>query len=284
MTSTLKTARLLALALFISNGLEAQRITRRESRGEVRNQVTVETVVAAINNSARVSARLANLGAFTSERIRIIDVRPFIARARRGSYVATLEKNVERIEALRADLVAQDPVVRALADRRPSLTVDAVVAAGILDVMETGKSFNVLVLYVDNGNALGTASSGNRSVATFRPTSAGVLSALQVSPEMVARVSALASLRLDRVRFYDISAFLQPTDADSYRAALRRNETAIRSLRAELSKRPLVLQAMARHDATLTLGDIFAADILGEEDALVLYYQRRTVADAPGGT
>jgi hypothetical protein len=285
MTNTMTTtARFAVLALIISSGLDAQRITRRESHGEVRNTVNISTVVAAIDNSARVTARLGSLGPLSSDRIRVIDVRPFIARARRATYVSSLASNTERVEALRAELVTLDPVVRALADRRPPLSVDAVVAAGILDVIETGKSVNVLVLYVDNSNRLGVSPSGSNTLNSFRPNSAGLMSALHVSPEMVARVSALEALRVDRVRFYDIDAILKPSDSDSYEAAVRRNHTAIRSLRAELSKRPLIMQAMGRHDGKLMLGDIVAADILGEEDVLVLYYKRQSVANDGNAT
>jgi hypothetical protein len=268
------TARLTVLALILTTTLDAQRITRRESHGEVRNSVNVSTVVAAIDNAARVTARLNGIGILTNDRIRVIDVRPYIAASRRAAYRSSLENNQDRIEDMRAALVTMDPVVRVLADRK--ITVDAVVAAGILDVMETGKSSNVLVLYVDSSNQIGMSSSTSRSLMSFRPTPSGVMSALYVSPEMVARVSALESVRIDRVRFYDIDAILKPTDKDTYEAAVRRNNTAIRSLRVELSKRPPVMQAMARHDGKLLIGDIYAADLIGDDDVLVLYYKRTT--------
>jgi hypothetical protein len=277
-------ARTVVLALIISSSVDAQRITRRESRGEVHNRVTVSTVLTAIDNSPRVTNRLNGLGVLTAERIRVIDVRPYIAAPRRSTYNASLESNAQHIERLRAELVTLDPVVRVLAARRPQLTVDDVVAAGILDVIETGKSSNVLVLYVDSGNRLGKASSQSRTLTTYRPTTPALLNAVYTSPEMVARVSSLESLRLDRVRFFDVDAIVQPADADSYRTAVRQNESSIRALRAELSKRPLIMHALARHDAKLKLGDIFAADILGEEDVLVLYYKRKAAVTDNGGT
>jgi hypothetical protein len=231
MTALACAARLVTLALLISADLQGQRITRRESHGEVRNTVHVATVVAALDNSARITARLKRASPVTSDRIRIVDVRQSIAARRSAFYVAALQRNAARIQALRAELVTQDPVVRAPAD-------------------------------------------------TFRPTPAGLLSALQVAPEMVARVSALESLRLDRVRFYDIDAILKGADTELFRRAARLNESSIRSLRAELSKRPLVMHAMAQHDGTLVLGDIYAADILGEGDVLVLYFKRQRDAAA----
>lgn len=276
-------ARLTVLALTLTTSLGAQRITRRESHGEVRNSVNVSTIVAAMDNAPRVTSRLHGMGVLTSERIRVIDVRPYIASSRREAYRSSLQNNHDRLEALRAALVTMDPVVRVLADRTPPLTVDAVVAAGILDVIETGTSSNVLVLYVDKSNQLGMSSGANRTLTTFRPTAAGVMSALYVAPEMVARVSALETIRVDRVRFYDIDAIIKPSDAESYDAAVKRNNTAIRSLRAELSKRPLVIQAMARHDSKLLLGDIFAVDILADDAVLVLYYKRTTNTADSGG-
>jgi hypothetical protein len=263
-----------ALTFAISSGLDAQRITRRESHGEVRNHVTAPTVVAAIGNTSRVNARVDGLS-LSSDRVRVVYVRPNV---RTQNYSSALSKNAEQIEILRQELVTIEPVFRKLAESRPSLTVDDVVAAGILDVIETGKSVNVLVLYVDIRNRIGVRSTTSGAVATFRPTSSSLLSALRVAPEMVARVSMLESVRLDHVRFYDIDAILKPADSLTYRSAIRQNETSIRSLRSELSKRPLVMQAMARHDGTLMLGDIFAADILGNDDVLVLYYKRRVNA------
>ncbi len=275
-------ATLSAITFAISSGLHAQSITRRESHGEALNQVTASSVVAAIANTSRVIARLNDLS-LSSDRIRVVDVRPYV---RSQTYSAALSKNAEQIETLRAQLVTMEPVLRALADRRspPIITVDDVVAAGMLDVIETGKSVNVLLLYVDNRNRVGMPATASRTLATFRPTSAALLAALQTSPEMVARVSALESLRLDRVRFYNIDEILKPMDSASYRTATRQNETSIRSLRAELSTRPLVMAAMAQHDDKLMLGDIVAADILGKEDVLVLYYKRRVPLDSTGGT
>jgi hypothetical protein len=141
----------------------------------------------------------------------------------------------------------------------------------------------VLVLYIDNRNRVGMRATTTRTLASFNPTSAGLLSALKTSPEMVARVSAMESLRLDRVRFFDIDQILRPMDSLTYGTAIRQNETSIRSLRSELSKRPLVMQAMLRHEGKLMLGDIYAADILGNDDVLVLYYKRRVVRDNTGG-
>ena len=167
-----------------------------------------------------------------------------------------------------------DPVVRVLAKSRPALTVDDVVGAGILDVIETGKSAGVLVLYVDNRNRLRRAESADaRTLATFRPTPASLIAALHATPEMVARVSALQTLRLDRMHFFDIDAILTPAQLDDFRGAVRNNETAIRSLRAELSKRQTVMDALARFQPRLALGNIFAADIIGSGDVLVLYYK-----------
>ena len=273
-------AKVTALAFAISSGIDAQRITRRESHGEVRNMVTASTVVAAIGNTSRINARVDGLS-LSSDRVRVVDVRPYV---RTQNYSSALSKNAEQIEVLRQQLVTIEPVFRMLAEHRPSLTVDDVVAAGILDVIETGKSVNVLVLYVDNRNRIGVRSTTSGALATFRPSSASLLSALRVSPEMVARVSGLESMRLDRVRFYDIEAILKPADSLTYRSAIRQNETSIRSLRSELSKRPQVMQAMARHDEKLLLGDIFAADILGNDDVLVLYYKRRVAREITGGT
>jgi len=273
-------AKVTALAFAISSGIDAQRITRRESHGEVRNMVTASTVVAAIGNTSRINARVDGLS-LSSDRVRVVDVRPYV---RTQHYSSALSKNAEQIEILRQQLVTIEPVFRMLAEHRPSLTVDDVVAAGILDVIETGKSVNVLVLYVDNRNRIGVRSTTSGALATFRPSSASLLSALRVSPEMVARVSGLESMRLDRVRFYDIDAILKPADSLTYRSAIRQNETSIRSLRSELSKRPLVMQAMTRHDDKLLLGDIFAADILGNDDVLVLYYKRRVAREITGGT
>lgn len=267
---------LLPLALLASSRLDAQQVTRRESRGEVRNRVTVNTVVAAMDNTSRVITRLNAMGNLTDERIRVIDARPYIAPARRTTYVSALDRNGTKVEHLRAELVAIDPVVRVLARQRPTLTVDDVVAAGILDVIETGTSANVLVLYVDNRNRLRRDESADaRTLATFRPTWASLLAALHATPEMVARVRALQTLRLDRVRFYEIDAILTPADLEDFHTAVRSNETAIRSLRAELSKRPVVMQAMARNDPKLAVGAIFAADIIGSGDVLVLYYRRK---------
>ena len=276
MRRTLYTAAsLLSLAFVVSSRLDAQNITRRESRGEVHNRVTVNTVVAVMDNTSRVIARLNTMGHLTDNRVRVIDVRPYIAPARRSAYLGALDRNGAKIERLRAELVTREAAVRVLANRRPALTVDDVVGAGILDVIETGKSANVLVLYVDNRNRLGRAESADaRTLVTFRPTMASLLAALHSTPQLVARVSALETLRLDRVRFYEIDAILSPADLEDFRAAVRSNETAIRSLRAELSKRSVVMRAMARNDPSLTLGSIFAGDIIGSGDVLVLYYRR----------
>lgn len=266
------TASLLSLAMVTSH-IDAQTITRRESRGEVRNRVTVNTVTAAMNNTSRVISRLNTLGNLTDDHVRVIDVRPYIAPARRSTYLSALDRNGAMIEQLRAELVTMDPVVRVLAKRRPALTVDDIVGAGILDVIETGKSAGVLVLYVDNRNRLRRAESADgRNLATFRPTPAALIAALHATPEMVARVSALQNLRLDRMHFFDIDAILTPAQLDDFRGAVRNNETAIRSLRAELSKHPVVMDALAR--SSLSLGSIFAADIIGSGDVLVLYYRR----------
>lgn len=270
------TASLLALA-FVASHIDAQTITRRESRGEVRNRVTVNTVVAAMDNTSRVISRLNTLGNLTDDRVRVIDVRPYIAPRGRPAYMNALDRNSTTIVHLRAELVTMDPVVRVLAQSRPALTVDDVVGAGILDVIETGKSAGVLVLYVDNRNGLRRAESADaRRIATFRPTPRSLMSALHATPEMVARVSSLERLRLDRLHFFDIDAILTPAQQqDDFRAAVRNNESAIRALRAELSQRDAVMQALTRFNPSLTLGSIFAADILGSGDVLVLYYKRK---------
>ena len=73
-------ASLLSLAVVTSH-IDAQGITRRESRGEVRNRVTVNTVTAAMDNTSRVISRLNTLGNLADDRVRVIDVRPYIAPA-----------------------------------------------------------------------------------------------------------------------------------------------------------------------------------------------------------
>jgi hypothetical protein len=171
--------------------------------------------------------------------------------------------------------------VQKLADQRPALDVDDVVAAGILDVIETGESENILVLYVDNKNRLPTARprTDSRTLDTFRPSSSSLVSAVHATPETVARISALEGLRGDRIRFYDIDQILSPTEFETYRNAVRQNETSIRALRAELSKWPVVMQAMARRQPSLALGNVFAADVIGSGDVLVLYYRARNASD-----
>lgn len=271
-----------ALSLLLSAAGNAQRITRREShgavaRGEVRNRVTVSTVVVAMDNTSRITTRLNGLGNLTASSIRILDVRPFIPAARRSTYLAALDRNARKIELLRSELVSIDPVVEKLAAQKPPLDVDDVVAAGILDVIETADSENILVLYVDRRNRL--ASSRPRpngpTLDTFRPSTNSLLRALQSTPETVARVSALEGLRSDRVRFYDIDKILSTSEFDSYRSAVKQNETSIWSLRAELSKWPVVMQALSRRQPALALGNIFAADVIGG-DVLVLYYRARS--------
>ena len=261
-------------ALTLASSTEAQRITRRESHGEVVNRVTVNTVVTAIDNSPRVIPRLDALATIPVERIRIVDVRSAIPASRRTTYADALGRNEKALAALRVELVMIDPVVKVLGARRPALTVDDVVAAGILDVIETGKSANVLVLYVDNRNRIGRTAN-SRTQASYRPGSAALLAALHTTPETVALVSALEDLRIDRIRFFEIDAMLGNSDSEAFRTALRTNETSIRALRSELSKWPVVLRAMERHDAKLMLGDIFAADVIGEGGTLVLYYKRK---------
>ncbi|MGH9203879.1 MAG: hypothetical protein ACRD2A_21845, partial [Vicinamibacterales bacterium] len=147
-------------AVTLAASSEAQRITRRESHGEVVNRVTISTVVTAADNSARVIPRLSALAAIPVERIRVVDVRSSIPASRRSTYAAALERNEKALTDLRVELVMIDPVVKVLGARRPSLTVDDVVGAGILDVIETGKSANVLVLYVDNRNRTGRSTAG----------------------------------------------------------------------------------------------------------------------------
>ncbi|HJU73790.1 MAG TPA: hypothetical protein VJ717_08595 [Gemmatimonadaceae bacterium] len=263
-------------ALTVASTSDAQRITRRESHGEVVNRVTVNTIVTAIDNSSRVVPRLSALTTIPVERIRVVDVRTSIPAARRSTYTAALERNEKSLAELRVELVMIDPVVKVLGARRPALTVDDVVGAGILDVIETGKSANVLVLYVDNRNRINRSTNGNGATATsYRPGPATLFAALQSTPETVAFVSALEGLRLDRIRLYDIDKMLGDADAERYRMALRTNETSIRALRAELSKWPVVLRALEQHEAKLLLGDIFAADVVNDGSVLVLYYRRK---------
>lgn len=274
-------ASLAALALMLSTSAVAQQVTRRESHGEVRNRVNVNTVVTAMDNTSRITARLNGLGNLTVNRIRVLDVRPYIAPARRPTYLAALDRNSRKLELLRGELVTIDPVVQKLADQRPSMTVDDVVAAGILDVIETNESENVLVLYVDNRNRLPSPRprTDGRTLDTFRPSTNALISAVQATPETVARISALEGLRMDRVRFYDIDQILSKTEFESYRNAVRQNETSIRALRSELSKWPVVMTAMSRHAPPLVLGNVFAADIIDSGDVLILYYRARPPAD-----
>lgn len=262
-----------ALAVFLSVPLEAQngRVTRRESRGEVRNRVTSATVVAAVGNIPRVTERLDALGPLSRDEIRVIDVRPYIAPARRSSYRAALDRNAARIERLRVELIRRDQVVRALADHKPSFSVDDVIAAAVLEVVETGRNENVLVLYVDPRGVVTKTS----AVPAFKPTNGGLFAAIHTTPEMVARVSVLDVLRSDRVRLYDVDAILGPGDAEAFRAAVRSNETSLRSLRAELGRRSSVMEALAKHNPRLMLGEIFAADIVGSGDLLILYFKRK---------
>ncbi|MEW5917157.1 MAG: hypothetical protein AB1762_12160 [Gemmatimonadota bacterium] len=283
MSSFAVLSRLTALSLVLTVNLGAQRITRRESRGDVHNRVTAATVLTAVDDAARVAARVDRLRQITAAQVRIIDVRPAISGGQRAQYVAALTRRAADIEALRTALVAVDTAIHVLNTQRPPHTVDDVVAAGVLDVIETDKSSTVLVLYVDGQNSVGIAAAGERGsapFATFRPTVTTLLSAVQMAPEMVARVSAISTLRLDRVKFYDIDAIVKPADVEAYRTAVRQNESAIRLLRAELSKRPLVMHALARHDAKLMLGNIFAADIIGNDDALIIYFKRQAPNDA----
>jgi hypothetical protein len=262
-----------ALAVFLSAPLEAQNgsLTRRESRGEVRNRVTAATVVAAVGNAPRVTERLDALGPLARDDIRVIDVRPYIAPARRSSYRAALDRNAARIERLRAELVTRNEVVRALADHRPAFSVDDVIAAAVLEVVETGRNENVLVLYVDPRGVVIKAS----TAPAFKPTNGGLFAAIQTTPEMVARVSVLDVVRSDRVRLYDVDAILAQGDAEAFRSAVRSNETSLRSLRAELGRRSAVMEALAKHNPKLMLGEIFAADIAGSGDLLILYFKRK---------
>jgi hypothetical protein len=254
-----------------------QKITWRESHGEVRNRVNVNSVVAAMDNTSRTTTRVAGLGSLTVNRVRIVDVRPYIPAGQRRAYLAALDRNSRKIELLRGELVTIDPVVQKLADQKPALDVDDVVAAGILDVIETGESENILVLYVDNKNRLPTARprTDGRTLDTFRPSTSSLVSAVHATPETVARISALEGLRGDRIRFFDIDQILSPTEFETYRNAVRQNETSIRALRSELSKWPVVMQAMSRRQPSLALGNIFAADVIGSGDVLVLYYRAR---------
>jgi len=272
-----RTLNIAALALMLSAAANAQQITRRESRGEVRNRVNVNSVVAAMDNTSRITTRVHGLGDLTVNRVRIVDVRPYIPAAQRPTYLAALDRNSRKIELLRGELVTIDPVVLKLADQRPALDVDDVVAAGILDVIETGESENILVLYVDNRNRLPSARprTDGRTLDSFRPSTSSLVSAVNATPETVARISALEGLRSDRVRFYDIDQILSTAEFEMYRSAVRQNETSIRALRAELSKWPVVVQAMSRHQRPLVLGNIFGADVIGSGDVLVLYYRSR---------
>lgn len=271
-----------ALSLLLSAvGTAQQSITRRESYGEVRNRVNVNTVVAAMDNTSRVATRVSGLGNLTVNRVRVVDVRSYIPASQRSKYLAALDRNSRKIELLRGELVTIDPVVQKLADQRPALDVDDVVAAGILDVIETGTSENILVLYVDSKNRLPTARprSDSRTLDSFRPSTSALLGAVQSTPETVARISALEGLRSDRIRFYDIDQILSKSEFENYRNSVRQNETSIRSLRAELSKWPVIMQAMQRHQPALVLGNIFAADVIGSGDVLVLYYRARGSSD-----
>ena len=272
-----RTLNIAALALIISAAANAQQVTRRESRGEVRNRVNVSTVVAAMDNTSRTTMRVSGLGNLTVNRVRIVDVRPYIPNAQRSTYLAALDRNSRKIELLRGELVTIDPVVQKLADQKPKLDVDDVVAAGVLDVIETGVSENILVLYVDAKNRLPNARprTDGRTLDSFRPSTSSLITALQSTPEIVARISALEGLRSDRVRFYDVDQILSATEFDTYRNTVRQNETSIRALRSELSKWPVVMQAMARHQPPLVLGNVFAADIIGSGDVLVIYYRAR---------
>ena len=276
-----RTLNIAALAIMISASANAQKITRRESHGEVRNRVNVNTVVAAMDNTSRTTMRVSGLGNLTVNRVRIVDVRPYIPTAQRSTYLAALDRNSRKIELLRGELVTIDPVVQKLADQRPALDVDDVVAAGVLDVIETGESENILVLYVDGKNRLpnARARTDGRTLDSFRPSTSALIGALQSTPETVARISALEGLRGDRVRFYDIDQILSATEFDTYRNTVRQNETSIRALRSELSKWPVVMQAMARHQPPLVLGNVFAADIIGSGDVLVLYYRARNASN-----
>lgn len=272
-----RTMNIAALALMISTVASAQKVTRRESHGEVRNRVNVNTVVAAMDNTSRTTMRVSGLGSLTVNRVRIVDVRPYIPTGQRSAYLAALDRNTRKIELLRGELVTIDPVVQKLADQKPALNVDDVVAAGVLDVIETGDSENILVLYVDAKNRLPNARprTDGRTLDSFRPSTSSLIGAVQSTPETVARISALEGLRSDRVRFYDIDQILSATEFDRYRNAVRQNETSIRALRSELSKWPVVMQTMARHQPALVLGNVFAADVIGSGDVLVLYYRAR---------
>jgi hypothetical protein len=279
--SSIVLLRVLALLLVFVANVDAQRITHRESRGEVYNRVTISTVVTAINDAPRISPRVAALK-LSPQQIRIVDVRPYIPAGKRKTYATALVTRAKDITALRTTLVSVDTAIHVLEASRPALNVDDVVAAGIMDVIETGKSMNVLVLYVDRQNTVGRAAGpngGNPVTVAFAPTTSSLMAALQTTPEMVARVSVINTLRADRVKFYDIDAIVKPADAESYRSAVIQNENAIRLLRAELSKRPLVMHALSRYDAKLMLGDIFAADILGNDDTLVIYFRRPAAQD-----
>jgi hypothetical protein len=260
-----------ALAVFLTVPLDAQNggITRRESRGEVRNRVTAATVVAAIENTARVTERIDNLGELPRDHIRVLDVRPYLAPARASAYRAALDRNATRIGRMRAELTYHDEVVRALAERK--FSVDDVIAASVLEVVETAENDNVLVLYVDPRGVVARTP----TVPGFTPTNGALFAAIHTTPEMVARVSVLEVLRSDRVRLYDVDAILGRGDADAFRAAIRSNETSLRSLRAELGRRNAVMEALARHDPKLMLGEIFAADIVGSGDVLILYFKRK---------
>ncbi len=276
-----RTLNIAALALMISATANAQQVTRRESHGEVRNRVNVNTVVAAMDNTSRTTMRVSGLGNLTVNRVRIVDVRPYIPTGQRSTYLAALDRNSRKIELLRGELVTIDPVVQKLADQRPALDVDDVVAAGVLDVIETGESENILVLYVDGKNRLPNSRprTDGRTLDSFRPSTRSLIGALQSTPETVARISALEGLRGDRVRFYDIDQILSAPEFDAYRNTVRQNETSIRALRSELSKWPVVMQSMARHQPPLVLGNVFAADVIGSGDVLVLYYRARNASN-----
>jgi len=104
---------------------------RKEAKGEVAKAPTFAAFIVAVGATAPTTAKLEALPELKPEQIRLVDVKEFVTAANETEFNAALEQNETALESLRAALLKNELITKALSGHSAKPAVTDIVATEI---------------------------------------------------------------------------------------------------------------------------------------------------------
>ena len=106
-----------------------------------------------------------------------------------------------------------------------------------------------------------------------------VASIVMVVDGSLATAGKLGSLKMEtppNVEFVDVrSIATAESDQAILKTAVEKNKDSIKQLQEELKKHPTIVTAINNQDKKPEVGDVIGAELLGENDKLVVYFWKK---------